>query len=284
MCYTRQGVDYFKMIHDAHNVEVRMLSAEAPEKGPLRSSSLDQAPRDGRSVVTLESLVVELREKGGRHSFRVCGVSGGKERFARSFEMDQFSDAKNFIETGDYSEDSSGIQYKWGQGKVEMPEEVMALLKDTKPTPVSEPVPPPEEPKPTVEGERLSESTRPVLQSTTFKELSNSPSLEAPSYTREENDGLRLSHVLKEFQWNMTPPYTMGDIFDDIVSIRSQNGAMSGELIQRIGLVGFDFIAIDESGGCLTAWFKKRRFPRDQSASIRQNVDMEISIFKHHQE
>ena len=67
----------------------------------------------------------------------------------------------------------------------------------------------------------------------------------------------RISNVLKAFRWKVEPPYVIGALFDDNLSIQSNTGVVSREIIMGIEQLGYNFIAVESPKGVLAAWFKK---------------------------
>lgn len=67
----------------------------------------------------------------------------------------------------------------------------------------------------------------------------------------------RISNVLKAFRWKVEPPYVIGALFDDNLSIQSNTGVVSREMIMSIEQLGYNFIAVESPKGIMAAWFKK---------------------------
>ncbi|MDA4131957.1 MAG: hypothetical protein OK454_02355, partial [Thaumarchaeota archaeon] len=70
-------------------------------------------------------------------------------------------------------------------------------------------------------------------------------------------EAVRVSKVLKAFRWKVEPIYTIGVILDDMLSIETSRGQISGTLIRRIEGAGYRLTAVAVDQGKPTAWFKK---------------------------
>lgn len=77
---------------------------------------------------------------------------------------------------------------------------------------------------------------------------------EGESYRTE---AIRVSNVLRTFRWKVQPPYVIGALFDDNLSIQSSTGVVSREVIMGIEQLGYYFVAVESPKGVMTAWFKK---------------------------
>ncbi len=70
-------------------------------------------------------------------------------------------------------------------------------------------------------------------------------------------EAIRISNSLREFRWKVEPPYVIGALFDDNLSIQSNTGVVSREMIMGIEQLGYNFVAVESPKGVMTAWFKK---------------------------
>jgi hypothetical protein len=81
-------------------------------------------------------------------------------------------------------------------------------------------------------------------------------------------DAVRVSKVLKAFRWKVEPIYTIGVILDDMLSIETSRGQISGTLIRRVETAGYRLTAVAIDQGKPVAWFK-----REGSATPSLQVD-----------
>jgi hypothetical protein len=70
-------------------------------------------------------------------------------------------------------------------------------------------------------------------------------------------EAVRVSKVLKAFRWKVEPVYTIGVILDDMLSIETGRGQISGTLINGIEGAGYRLTAVAIDQGKPIAWFKK---------------------------
>jgi hypothetical protein len=75
------------------------------------------------------------------------------------------------------------------------------------------------------------------------------------------NEALRISKVLKAFRWNVEPVYTIGVIVDDNLSVETNKGEISGNLVKQVENAGYKLSAMTAANGKPTAWFKRRPAP-----------------------
>ena len=71
----------------------------------------------------------------------------------------------------------------------------------------------------------------------------------------------RVSKALKQFRWNVTPPYAISTIFSDLLCITSESGSISKALIEKIEGLGYTFSGFEASNSRPLAWFKRREEP-----------------------
>jgi hypothetical protein len=76
----------------------------------------------------------------------------------------------------------------------------------------------------------------------------------------EENrrEAIRISKILKAFRWNVEPVYTIGVILDDNLSIETNKGEITGDLVKQIEGMGYKLSGLNANSGRPTAWFKKK--------------------------
>jgi hypothetical protein len=72
-----------------------------------------------------------------------------------------------------------------------------------------------------------------------------------------KKDAVRISKVLKAFRWKVEPIYTIGVILDDMLSIETSRGQISGTLIKRVESAGYRLTAVAIDQGKPIAWFKR---------------------------
>ncbi|MDA4115026.1 MAG: hypothetical protein OK442_00555 [Thaumarchaeota archaeon] len=70
-------------------------------------------------------------------------------------------------------------------------------------------------------------------------------------------DALKVSRALKEFKWNVEPPYVIGVMVDDNLSVETNIGVISTAMVARVEKLGYKFVAVNAPQGSPVAWFKK---------------------------
>lgn len=110
-----------------------------------------------------------------------------------------------------------------------------------------------------VQAEAPPEERRPVLLS---EEEKREPLLLARSSYVEDSEerraeALKVSRALKEFRWNVEPPYVIGVMVDDNLSIETNIGVISSSVVKRVEELGYAFVAINVPQKSPIAWFKK---------------------------
>jgi len=70
-------------------------------------------------------------------------------------------------------------------------------------------------------------------------------------------DALRVSRALKEFRWNVEPPYVIGVMVDDNLSVETNIGLISSSMVERVEKLGYKFVAVNAPQGSPVAWFKR---------------------------
>jgi hypothetical protein len=83
----------------------------------------------------------------------------------------------------------------------------------------------------------------------------------------------RVSKVLAEFRWNVTPPYAISMIFADSLCITSDVGPLARELVDRIELLGYSFVAFEASNSRPMAWFKRKRAPPQPEPKVGEHAE-----------
>jgi len=100
------------------------------------------------------------------------------------------------------------------------------------------------------------------------------------SYIQEggefREEARRVSSVLREFRWNVKPPYVISVITDDILAIKSQTGVISSRLVQRMESLGYNFVALEAPDGTPTVWFKRGSTGTGQKASQLEDLVAEL--------
>jgi hypothetical protein len=88
------------------------------------------------------------------------------------------------------------------------------------------------------------------------------------------HEARRVSAALEEFRWNAHPPYVVGVLFRDILSVESATGLIGKNLIRKIQELGYNFVTITASHSTPTAWFKKKQRAETVSpGALLQGVD-----------
>jgi hypothetical protein len=93
------------------------------------------------------------------------------------------------------------------------------------------------------------------------KDLKEPLLLARSSYIGESDekriDALRVSRALKEFKWNVEPPYVIGVMVDDNLSVETNIGVISSSMVERVEKLGYKFVAVNAPQGSPVAWFKR---------------------------
>jgi len=93
------------------------------------------------------------------------------------------------------------------------------------------------------------------------KDLKEPLLLARSSYIGESDekriDALRVSRALKEFRWNVEPPYVIGVMVDDNLSVETNIGVISSAMVERVEKLGYKFVAMNAPQGSPIAWFKR---------------------------
>jgi hypothetical protein len=70
-------------------------------------------------------------------------------------------------------------------------------------------------------------------------------------------DALIVSRALREFKWNVEPPYVIGIMVDDNLSVETNIGVISSSMVERVEKLGYKFVAMNSPQGSPVAWFKR---------------------------
>ena len=253
---------------------------------------------NNKETIELKRLSVDMIDTDGHDVFRVIGFSGNFHTFFRTFELAEVSEVEKFIDGGVHV-DEYGNEYHWKSDSVEptlQVKDLMNIIKtpiddEVKPLPAEEKPEPKQAPKVELvkEEETPKEEThkaplnqapkpapkhapkpapkpgsKPAPEAPTGKNVLRGPLLlgkfsqieEGEEYSQE---ALKISKALGQFRWNIEPPYVIGALFDDIVSIQGQAGSITKDALEKVEELGYRFIAVDAPNGCVTAWFKKVR-------------------------
>jgi len=93
------------------------------------------------------------------------------------------------------------------------------------------------------------------------KDLEEPLLLARSSYIGESHekriDALRVSRALKEFKWNVEPPYVIGIMVDDNLSVETNIGVISNSMVERVEKLGYKFVAVNVPQGSPVAWFRR---------------------------
>ena len=89
-------------------------------------------------------------------------------------------------------------------------------------------------------------------------------------------DALRVSRALKEFKWNVEPPYVIGIMVDDNLSVETNIGVISDSMVERVEKLGYKFVAVNVPQGSPVAWFKRQA--RDSLATSSPVGDAETMM------
>lgn len=70
-------------------------------------------------------------------------------------------------------------------------------------------------------------------------------------------DALKVSRALQEFRWNVEPPYVIGVMLENNLSVESNIGVVSSAMVEKVESLGYKFVAVNSPQGSPVAWFKK---------------------------
>ena len=252
------------------------VPVEAPVAKPAVVSAGSRKPLSDK-YVRVSSLVVDVVDEEKGRKVKVYGIAGGLEKFTKEFDISHLADLNYFLESGNYADAETGSKYAWTPDKIDLSMDVVSML-DQAPPPVVEKEAEAEpeltqqvveqvvveNPKPVVEV-----PAAPVMVPETLVAPQLVEPLSLPDETlRAENahiqdgdkyqlEGRRVSQVLRKFRWKAEPPYVIGSMFDDLLSIQSQTGMMMSAVLDAVSELGYTFMAIEAPNGVITAWFKR---------------------------
>jgi hypothetical protein len=238
--------DFFRMDHEEHDVK--------PVRSPVKETpSLDAAltrPRDEKAVA-VEKVTVDVTGDSGESKFLVTGMINREPVFEKRFGAEEEKEVGHMIRSLQFT-DEQGKAYTWTPDCVDLSYDAKELLAS-----VGREGSKPEEPMAT----ELVPSNREVdvLVTETGSGVMT-PLLGKYSYVQTgpyyKEATQRVSDVLREYRWSIEPPYVIGVLFDDLLSVQSQNGKVAGDMIEKVEALGYHFVAVDAPNGVVTAWFK----------------------------
>jgi hypothetical protein len=248
--------------------EPAVVKAEPARKAvaPSHAGRAAETPT-ARGPVRLGNLVVDVVDEGKGQAVKVFGVAGGMERFTREFRIDEVDQLNAFLESGEFEDGASGAAYTWSPDKIDISMDVVKVLEEPKPAPAAR------EPQVEVEQEAPAEAGAPGTAPAppqvvrTAEELPDQAQPEEVllgklSYIQPgdgyREESARVSKVLRKYRWNTEPPYVIGAMFDELMSIQSQTGMIKASAIEAVSKLGYDFVAIEAPAGVVTAWFRKK--------------------------
>jgi hypothetical protein len=227
-------------------------------------------------------------EEKGR-TVKVYGIAGGLERFSKDFELSDANGLNSFLESGLFADDTTHTSYTWSPDKIDLSIDVVKMLEEPQ-TPRKEPEMVVEQKEMVVEQKEMvveevpaptpvlveevaePEPVRPVM--TVPEQKPAKPAVSQAEAASEEvllgklsyiqpgdeyqKEGVRISKLLRKFRWNTEPPYVIGAMFDNLVSVQSQTGMIKASAIEAITKLGYTFVAIEAPSGTVTAWFRKQ--------------------------
>jgi hypothetical protein len=266
--YSDLSVQAFKVKHSGHDVQggemplPRQRQKGVPEPVPGRVEEPD--------VAKVSRVVVDLvHDPSSPHPMlRVRGYLDGVDE-AFSFSSEEPSKVREIVTKGNFVDRSgSGKLFIWEEyavdyedgtrDQLEVIPEASEEASEAKPLVVMEE---PAERLITIQEERQQPAT-PAPSSAKEGEEEEDVLLVSRSWyvqggTRNREEALRVSQVLKGFRWKVEPIYTIGVVVDDLLSIETSRNEVSRELIMAVEAAGYRLSAITVEAGKLTAWFKR---------------------------
>jgi hypothetical protein len=262
--FTAQGVSYFKWNHDGHNVKVSQpgeVSAEGTD------SPMSIEARETPSVTQVVEILVDVVGSGSKRKIRVFGVTEAKEGFSKTFNMTEVYELNEFLESGSHLDKDLGVKYSWAAKMVNIPTEVLDLLDDVKKTETKAA-------KPKVRVQQKEAEKIPLVPQgeeapqIDVRDLLLSSSAYIKEGERYQLEAIRISRVLAKFRWKVEPPYVIGEIFDNLLSIESKGDRVEASLIGAMTELGYAFVAFEAPDGRLTAWFRASEAAKLPKSSI----------------
>jgi hypothetical protein len=74
---------------------------------------------------------------------------------------------------------------------------------------------------------------------------------------KNREEAVRISKVLSSFRWRIEPVYMIGVMLDDMLSIESSRGEITGALVRRVEEAGYRLTGVSAEQGKPVAWFKR---------------------------
>jgi hypothetical protein len=280
--FTAQGVNFFKANHEGHHFEVKEPGAT---QGPQKSTSGPQAvmPRPVQAPkavqVSMDDIVVDIVDEENGRSIKVYGISGGQEKFTKTFGITSIEELNAFLESGKFDDAGSKATYLWAPDRVDLSKEVAVAMHESPSAPRAQAVEaqmtrqlqvaPPPQPTfyppsaPTVPQPAPEERALPARVSAAV--VAGEPlATEAPFLQDSERyklESLRILNALREFNRGDRTQYTIGALFDELLSIQSQTGAMTAGAIEAVIRLGYGFVDAEVQAGRLNTWIKRKALP-----------------------
>ena len=280
--FTAQGVNFFKTSHEGHEVKISGPDDKEPAEAvkepprveaPPARVAIEQPKREqpvfqarASEPIRLGNLVVDVVEEDQGRAVMVYGIAGGRERFTKEFAISKVDELNSFLESGMYVDAPTGTTYTWSPDKIDLSIDVARIIESPAAAEpgVSQRVPAGTSQKrdPTVakpapkQEQKLVVPRKDEPQAPTEEMLLGKLSYIQPGEKYAE-ESVRVSKVLRKFRWNTEPPYVIGALFDDLVSVQSQSGMIKSSVIAAMGKIGYTFVAVEAPSAVVTAWFKK---------------------------
>lgn len=218
--------------------------------------------------VRLGSLVVDAVDEENGRAVKVYGIAGGQERFSVAFKMSGLAELNEFLESGSHVDGATHTTYVWTPDKVDLSMDVARMIEgDPVTEPTAEVAPAAEAESEPVPEQKTEVALGPEPQEAASSEIEPSSShsdevlLGKLSYVQPGEgyrlESVRISRVLRKFRWNTEPPYVVGAMFDNLMSVQSQTGMIKASVIEAVAALGYTFVAIEAPAGAVTAWFRK---------------------------
>jgi hypothetical protein len=274
--------------HDLTEMSLEQVKPVSKRHGKAKFEEDQPRTASSGNVVSLRKLVVDLVEEARQRTFKVYGIANSTELFEKVFEMDALPEMKEFIRAGRTTDQESGQTYVWSQEAVDMSYDVKGLIGDIMPAENLEEdmelaEVPREESKPKVIEAKPVKA--PVVEQVKVapKKPTEALLMARFGYLEEGDEHFeeakRVSKALKEFRWNVEPPYMISAIFDNVLSIQSRTGTMSASVIQKIESIGYKFVAVEAPKGKLTVYFK--RAPAEEgSAQALDDMTVDVMTYE----
>lgn len=90
-------------------------------------------------------------------------------------------------------------------------------------------------------------------------------------------EAARVSRVLEEFRWNVEPPYVIGVMLNNNLSIETNIGVISSSMVEKVQGLGYRLVAVNAPQGSPVAWFKREAADRGGAPLGEAEKTMEIS-------